>query len=173
MSDTNLNQKLNKKPKIENLNIKVLSSPIHFLAFGFGSGLAPFAPGTFGTLAAIPLYLLMQSLSLPLYLLITAIVCLVGIWICGKSSELLGVHDHSGIVWDEFAGYFVTMIAAPSGWIWIIFGFALFRLFDIWKPWPISVLDKQVHGGLGIMVDDILAGIFSFAILQLTAYFFM
>jgi phosphatidylglycerophosphatase A len=173
MSDTNVNEKPNKKPKIENLNKKVLSSPVHFLAFGFGSGLAPFAPGTFGTLAAIPLYLLMQSLSLPLYLLITAIVCLVGIWICGKSSELLGVHDHSGIVWDEFAGYFVTMIAAPAGWVWIIFGFALFRLFDIWKPWPISVLDKQVHGGLGIMVDDILAGIFSFAILQLTAYFYM
>ncbi len=161
------NKYKSKNPKIENLNQKVLTSPVHFLAFGFGSGLAPFAPGTFGTLAAIPLYLLMQGLSLPLYLLITAIVCVVGIWICGKSSELLGVHDHSGIVWDEFAGYFITMIAAPAGWIWIIIGFALFRLFDIWKPWPISVLDKQVHGGLGIMVDDILAGVFSLVILQL------
>ncbi len=161
----------NKNPKIENLNQKVLTSPVHFLAFGFGSGLAPFAPGTFGTLAAIPLYLLMQSLSLPLYLIITAVVCFVGVWICGKSSELLGVHDHSGIVWDEFAGYFVTMIAAPAGWIWIVIGFALFRLFDIWKPWPISVLDKQVHGGLGIMVDDILAGVFSLIVLQLIARF--
>ena len=160
-----------KNPKIENLNKKVLSSPIHFLAFGFGSGLAPFAPGTFGTLAAIPLYLLMQSLSLPIYLAITAIVCVVGVWICGKSSEKLGVHDHSGIVWDEFAGYFVTMIAAPAGWLWILIGFALFRLFDIWKPWPISVLDKQVHGGLGIMVDDILAGIFALVCLQALAYF--
>ena len=163
MSDKNLN--------IKDLNKKVLTNPVHFLAFGFGSGLAPFAPGTFGTLAAVPLFLLMQSLSLPVYLLITAVVCIVGIWICGKSSELLGVHDHSGIVWDEFAGYFVTMIAAPSGWVWIIIGFALFRLFDIWKPWPISVLDKQVHGGLGIMVDDILAGVFSFAILQLIVLF--
>ena len=160
-----------KNPKIENLNKKVLSSPIHFLAFGFGSGLAPFAPGTFGTLAAIPLYLLMQSLSLPIYLAITAIVCVVGVWICGKSSEKLGVHDHSGIVWDEFAGYFVTMIAAPAGWLWILIGFALFRLFDIWKPWPISVLDKQMHGGLGIMIDDILAGVFAWLGVQGLAYF--
>ena len=162
----------NKNPKIENLNKKVLSSPVRFLAFGFGSGLAPFAPGTFGTLAAIPLYLLMQPLSLPSYLLVTAIVCVVGVWICGKSSELLGVHDHSGIVWDEFAGYFVTMIAAPTGWLWIVVGFVLFRLFDIWKPWPISVLDKKVHGGLGIMVDDILAGIFALIGVQLLSDLF-
>ncbi len=161
----------NKNPNIQNLNKKVLSSPVHFFAFGFGSGLAPFAPGTFGTLAAIPLYLLMQSLSFPFYLLVTAVVCVVGIWICGRSSELLGVHDHSGIVWDEFAGYFVTMIAAPAGWLWIVVGFALFRLFDIWKPWPISVLDKQVHGGLGIMVDDILAGLFALAGVQMLVYF--
>lgn len=156
-----------KNPRIEGLNRKVLTNPVHFLAFGFGSGLAPFAPGTFGTLAAIPLYLLMTSLSPPLYLLIVAIVSIVGVWICGKSSEILGVHDHSGIVWDEFAGYFITMIAAPAGWIWIIIGFILFRLFDIWKPWPISVLDKQVHGGFGIMIDDILAGVFALICLQL------
>lgn len=162
-----------KTQKIPDLNRKVLSNPIHFLAFGFGSGLAPIAPGTFGTLAAIPLYFLLQPLSLPVYLLITLIISIVGIWICGKSSELLGVHDHSGIVWDEFAGYFVTMIAAPAGWLWVFIGFALFRLFDIWKPWPISVLDKQVHGGLGIMVDDILAGVFAAAGLQLLAYFFL
>ena len=162
----------NKNPDIPDLNRKVLSNPVHFLAFGFGSGLAPFAPGTFGTLAAIPLYLLMQPLSLTMYLIVTAVVCVVGIWICDRSSEMLGVHDHSGIVWDEFAGYFVTMIAAPAGWLWVIIGFALFRLFDIWKPWPISVLDKQVHGGLGIMVDDILAGVFAAVCLQLLAYLF-
>ncbi|HIP80964.1 MAG TPA: phosphatidylglycerophosphatase A, partial [Leucothrix mucor] len=85
---------------------------------------------------------------------------------CGKSSDILGVHDHSGIVWDEFAGYFITMIAAPTGWFWVLLGFALFRLFDIWKPWPISVLDKKVHGGFGIMVDDILAGVFALGCLQ-------
>ena len=159
-----------KKPNIKNLNKKVLTSPVHFIAFGFGSGLAPFAPGTFGTIMAVPLYLLMSQLPLISYLMITAVVCVAGVWICGKSSEKLGVHDHSGIVWDEFAGYFVTMILAPTGWLWIIIGFALFRLFDIWKPWPISVLDKEVHGGLGIMVDDIFAGIFALICLQLLAY---
>ncbi len=159
----------NKNPHIEHLNRTVMSHPIHFLAFGFGSGLAPFAPGTFGTLAAIPLYLLLQNVSLPIYLTLVAAVCIVGIWICDSSSKSLGVHDHSGIVWDEFAGYFVTMIAAPTGWLWVLIGFALFRLFDIWKPWPISVLDEKVHGGLGIMLDDILAGIFSLVCLQIVA----
>ncbi len=163
----------NKNPKIDNLSRKVLSSPIHFLAFGFGSGLASFAPGTFGTLAAIPLYLLIQPLSLPVYLLLVAVVSVLGIWICDKSSTLLGVHDHSGIVWDEFAGYFVTMIAAPTGWLWIVIGFVLFRLFDIWKPWPISVLDKKIAGGLGIMVDDLLAGIYALGCLQLIAFFLL
>ena len=128
-----------KNPKVPNLNRKVMTHPVHFLAFGFGSGLAPFAPGTFGTLMAIPLYLLMMQLSLAPYLVVVAIVSVTGVWICDKSSKLLGVHDHGGIVWDEFAGFFVTMIAAPAGWIWIVIGFALFRLFDIWKPWPISL----------------------------------
>jgi len=159
-----------KKPVIEDLNLMVMTNPIHFLAFGFGSGLAPFAPGTFGTLAAIPLYLALALLSLPVYLSVVAVVCIAGVWICGKSSEKLGVHDHGGIVWDEFAGFFVTMIAAPSGWVWIVIGFALFRLFDIWKPWPISILDRKVDGGLGIMIDDIVAGIYALACLQLIFY---
>jgi len=150
----------------------VLRSPTHLLAFGFGSGLAPFAPGTFGTLAAVLLYLPLQSLSLSSYLLFTALVCFVGIWICGQSSKLLGVHDHGGIVWDEFAGYFITMIAAPAGWAWIVLGFVLFRIFDILKPWPIKWADKQVHGGLGIMLDDILAGFISLGIMQGLAFYF-
>ncbi len=159
-----------KNPKISGLHKTVLSTPVHFLAFGFGSGLAPFAPGTFGTVMAVPLYLLMSQLSLTGYLLMTLLVCIGGFWICGKSSEKLGVHDHSGIVWDEFAGFFITMIMAPSGWLWIVIGFALFRLFDIWKPWPISVLDKKVQGGFGIMVDDIVAGLFALACLQVLAH---
>jgi len=159
-----------KNPKIENLNRKVMTNPVHFLAFGFGSGLAPVAPGTFGTLMAIPLYLLMSQLSLIPYIVLVALVCFLGIWICDKSSELLGVHDHGGIVWDEFAGFFITMIAAPKGWLWILIGFALFRLFDIWKPWPISLLDKKVEGGLGIMVDDIVAGIYALICLQIILY---
>ncbi len=161
---------MNKNPKIEGLNKTVLTSPVHFLAFGFGSGLAPFAPGTFGTLMAVPLYLVMSKLPLAGYLLVTLVVCVVGVWICGRSSEKLGVHDHSGIVWDEFAGYFITMILAPPSWLWIVIGFALFRLFDIWKPWPISFLDKKVHGGLGIMIDDVVAGIFAMICLQALSY---
>ncbi len=152
------------------LNKTVLSSPIHFFAFGFGSGLAPFAPGTFGTLAAVPLYLLMINFGLSLYLLMTLISIVIGFWLCGKSSEMLGVHDHSGIVWDEFAGFFITMIAAPKSWQWIVLGFALFRLFDIWKPWPIHIVDKKVQGGVGIMMDDVIAGIYALVVLQLIAF---
>ncbi len=149
----------------------VWKNPIHFLAFGFGSGLSPKAPGTMGTLAAIPLFLLMQPLSLPIYLLVTAVACLLGFWLCDKTSQDLGVHDHPGIVWDEFCGFWITMIAAPAGWQWIVLGFVLFRLFDIWKPWPIRWLDKKVHGGFGIMIDDLIAGAFAGACLQVIAVF--
>lgn len=97
------------------------------------------------------------------------VVSLLGIWICGRSAEKLGVHDHPGIVWDEIAGYLVTMIAAPAGWVWIVVGFCLFRLFDIWKPWPIKKIDRGVESGFGIMLDDIIAGFFAFALLQLLA----
>ena len=155
----------------QDLKKTVLSDPVHFLAFGLGSGLSPKAPGTVGTVAAIPFYLLMQSLSLPVYLLVLVLATLVGIWLCDKSSKDLGVHDHPGIVWDEFCGFWLTMIAAPAGWLWVLTGFALFRLFDILKPWPIRWLDKHVHGGLGIMVDDLLAGGFAFVCLQFAAYF--
>lgn len=161
------NKPLNKKT----LCSQVLSSPTHFLAFGFGSGLAPFAPGTFGTLVAIPLFLLIQPLALPWYLLIVLAITLFGIWLCGASAKELGLHDPAGIVWDEIAGYLVTMIAAPTGWKWIIIGFILFRLFDIWKPWPINIADKKLEGGLGIMLDDIIAGIYALIVLQLIAYF--
>ncbi len=149
-----------------------LTNPIHLLAFGFGSGLAPVAPGTFGTLAAVPFYLLMARLPLEVYLAVLAVVILAGIWICGRTSRDLGVHDHPGIVWDEFAGFFVTMIAAPPGWFWLVAGFGLFRLFDILKPWPIGWLDRRVKGGLGIMLDDLLAGSFAWGVLQLGALLF-
>lgn len=152
------------------LNRTVLTSPVHFLAFGFGSGLSPKAPGTMGTLAAIPLYLLLMNLPLTDYLLAVLLISVAGIWICGESSRRLGVHDHGGIVWDEFAGFLLTMTAAPQGWAWIVLGFALFRLFDIWKPWPVRVADRQLHGGLGIMLDDILAGIYAWLVLQAVAY---
>jgi len=137
-----------------------------WLAFGFGSGLAPRAPGTFGTLAAVPLYLLLQPLPLTAYLGVVVVMSLLGIHLCGHAARRLGVHDHPGIVWDEFAGYLLTMAAAPAGWLWVVAGFALFRLFDIWKPWPIHIADHKVQGGLGIMVDDLIAGVYGWLALQ-------
>ncbi|WP_257275791.1 phosphatidylglycerophosphatase A [Endozoicomonas sp. SESOKO4] len=149
----------------------VWKNPVHFFAFGLGSGLSPVAPGTFGTVAAIPFYLMFQYLPLWNYFLVLVVSIVLGIWLCGKTSKDLGVHDHPGIVWDEFVGYWITMLAAPSGWEWVLAGFILFRIFDIWKPWPIGWLDKKVHGGLGIMIDDIVAGIFALIFLQVIAYF--
>jgi phosphatidylglycerophosphatase A len=148
---------------------EILSNPIHCLAFGFGSGLAPKAPGTFGTLLAVPLYLLLFQLSLLPYILVVVIAFAIGIYLCGRTATDLGVHDHPGIVWDEFVGFWITMIAAPAGWLWVVIGFILFRLFDIWKPWPIRFFDKNVESGLGIMIDDVLAGIYALLVLQLIA----
>lgn len=145
-----------------------LANPIHFLALGFGSGLAKKMPGTFGTVAALPLVWAFSTyLELTLYLLVTLLVCVAGIWICGKTADDMQVHDDSSIVWDEIAGMLITMIAVPLSWQTLLAGFILFRLFDIAKPWPISFLDKRVHGGFGIMIDDVLAGIFSLGLLHL------
>jgi phosphatidylglycerophosphatase A len=145
-------------------------NPIHLLAFGLGSGAAPRAPGTFGTLAAVPLYLLLQPLAPLPYLLLVLLLFLLGIWLCGRTSRDLGVHDHGGIVWDEWVGLLITLWMAPPGWYWLLAGFCLFRFFDILKPWPIGLLDRQVSGGLGIMLDDVLAGIYGFVLIQLAVY---
>jgi phosphatidylglycerophosphatase A len=144
----------------------VWRNPIHFLAFGFGSGASPWAPGTAGTALAVLIYLLLPASSILLYGVIILVCFVFGIWICGKTAEDIGVHDHGGIVWDEFVGYWITMFMAPTGWIWIVVGFALFRLLDILKPWPIGWIDKQVNGGLGIMLDDVLAGIMAALCMQ-------
>ncbi|MDG2090503.1 MAG: phosphatidylglycerophosphatase A [Gammaproteobacteria bacterium] len=149
---------------------KVFTSPVHFLAFGFGSGLSPKAPGTVGTVVAVFLYLLLSQLPLLAYLGMVLITFSLGIYICDRSSKLLGVHDHGGIVWDEFVGYWITMLLAPNGWEWIVIGFILFRLFDILKPFPINYFDKHVQGGLGIMIDDVIAGGFAWVCLQLIAF---
>jgi len=138
-----------------------LREPAHFIAFGFGSGLAPKAPGTVGTLAAIPLYLLLVQLPFEAYFAAVVVVVALGIWACGESAKKLGVHDHNGIVWDEFAGFLLTMAVALPTLANIVAGFLLFRFFDIVKPWPIRWLDHHVHGGLGIMVDDLLAAVFA------------
>ena len=149
-----------------------LKNPVNFLAFGLGSGCAPKAPGTFGTAAAVLFYLPLQYLSIWLYLGFIVVSFILGVWLCDRASKTLGVHDHGGIVWDEFVGYWITMIAAPAGWVWMLVGFLLFRLFDIWKPWPIKMADDVVEGGFGIMIDDVLAGIYALICLQLLAYFF-
>lgn len=150
-----------------------LSNPVHFLALGFGAGLLKPAPGTWGTLVAIPLYagcMLIPAISIELYLLITFSMCLLGVYLCGKTARDVGAHDHGAIVWDEIAGYFITMIAVPFSWYAVLIGFILFRLFDIVKPWPIKLIDQKVHGGFGIMLDDVLAGLFACACLHIILY---
>ncbi len=153
----------NKMPSFSDL----IRRPVCFLGLGFGSGLAPKAPGTFGTLAAIPIYLLMQPLSLTYYLIITIVAFLVGIVICQQSADWLGKDDPSAVVWDEIVGYLITMIAAPAGLLWLFIGFVLFRFFDIAKPWPVNWADQKLHGGFGIMVDDVIAGFMALACMQL------
>ena len=161
----------------KSLKAKVrLSRPTHFLGFGFGSGLIPLMPGTMGSLAAMPLVLVMSYLPLTIYLIITIVAAVLGILICQKVSDDLGVHDHGSIVWDEIVGMMIVFIAIPISWHSLLLGFILFRIFDIVKPWPISYFDKNVHGGWGIMVDDLIAGVFSLACLHgiyfAFAYFF-
>ena len=141
-------------------------NPIHLLAFGFGSGAAPKAPGTWGTLAAVLIYWPLSQLSPEHYLLMLLVTSVMGIYICGQTAKDLGVHDHGSIVWDEFVGFWITMFAAPVGWVWVVVGFVLFRFFDIIKPWPISWIDKKITGGFGIMLDDVIAGVMAAAVLK-------
>jgi phosphatidylglycerophosphatase A len=123
-----------------------------------------------GTLAAVPLYLLLCQLPLWWYLAVVIAGFGLGVVICSQASKLLQVHDHGGIVWDEIIGYWLTMVLAPPGWWWVVVGFVLFRVFDILKPWPISVADKKVHGGFGIMLDDVLAAVYALICLQVAAW---
>jgi phosphatidylglycerophosphatase A len=140
--------------------------PHLWIALGFGSGLARGAPGTAGTLAAMVLYPLLQPLPLGWYLVLLLVCGLVGIWACGKTEQALGIRDPSAVVWDEFVGYWMTMVAAPSGWRWMLAGFLVFRFFDILKPWPIRELDLRVQGGMGIMLDDCVAGLCAWVVMQ-------
>jgi phosphatidylglycerophosphatase A len=150
----------------------ILRDPIHFLAFGFGAGLSPKAPGTAGTLVAVPLIMFIGSFGFLVHAIVAGLVCVSGVYICGASASKLRVHDHPGIVWDEFAGFAIAMLAVPLTWYWLIVGFALFRFFDIVKPWPIREADHSLHGGLGIMLDDIIAGIFAGLVLYALNYWF-
>ena len=150
-----------------NLARTVLTDPVNFLAFGFGTGLAPFAPGTVGSLPGVLLFWLTLDLGLYVQLGIAFSLALLGVWICGESARRIGVHDHGGIVWDEISGMYLTLLAAPftlSGWL---IAFALFRLMDIVKPWPIRDLDHRLGGGLGIMLDDLVAALYAAVVLGL------
>lgn len=142
---------------------------MHFIACGFGTGASPWAPGTVGTLAGVALYIPMAlaGLSLLTYLLIVLVGFVAGVWICDVTSRDFGEHDHSGIVWDEVIGYWITMTAIPFDWKWVIAGFVLFRIFDVIKPWPIRDIDRKVGGGFGVMIDDVLAGVYAWVILFL------
>lgn len=144
---------------------------VHFLAFGFGAGYAPVAPGTFGTAVGILFYLALTGVTPLIYAGTVLGLFLFGVWLCHATERDLGVHDHSGIVWDEIVGYLVTMFMAPSGWEWILAGFILFRLFDIWKPFPIRFIERRVKGGFGNMLDDVLAGILALIVMQGLAFF--
>lgn len=141
-------------------------SPAHWIAFGFGAGFAPKAPGTAGTIAALLPYTLMLHFTPLWYLAIVILSLLLGVWICGKTAEDLGVHDHGGIVWDEFVGLWIALFLVPADILWIALAFCLFRLLDILKPWPIKWVDKQIQGGWGIMLDDVLAGIMAALCIQ-------
>lgn len=165
---TNIFKKMKyRKKNIPPLPEAIWQKPLYFAAFGLGSGAMPFAPGTFGTLLAIPFYLLLQPLPLFAYILFVIAFIIASSFICDKVGHEIKVHDHPGVTIDEFAGFFVTMINAPKGWLWILAGFLLFRLFDIWKPWPIHIMDEKIHGGFGTVLDDVAAGIYALISLQL------
>jgi len=149
---------------------RVWHDPSYFIAFGFGSGLMPVAPGTWGTLAAMPVYLLIAHCHWSVYLVLTTLAFALGVWVSDKVSRDLGVHDYKGIVWDEVVGYLLTMFIAPIGFFWMCLGFVLFRIFDIWKPQPIRLIDQKVQGGMGIMLDDVIAAVPAWLILQLVAW---
>ncbi len=141
------------------------AAPVHWLALGFGSGLSPRAPGTAGTLVAFPLHALLLLLPWPAHAGLVAVACVVGIWICGESARRLGVHDHPAIVWDEIAAFLVVLALIPQSPAWWLAAFVAFRVFDILKPWPIREADHSLHGGLGIMLDDILAAFYALLLL--------
>jgi phosphatidylglycerophosphatase A len=152
------------------LTIGLLRDPVHFLALGFGSGLSPVAPGTFGTLVALPIAMALMLMPLVSAIAAVAVFIVGGIWLCGESARRLDCHDHPGIVWDEIAAFALLSLVLPSGWIWLVLGFVLFRLFDIVKPWPIRDLDHRLGGGLGIMLDDLMAAVYSALVIELILF---
>ena len=146
----------------------LFAHPAHLIAFGFGSGLAPKAPGTVGTLLGLPLFWLIVAVTPDLtnqIILLTA-TFLLGVWACGRTGRALGVADHGGMVWDEIVAFALVLLFTPASWLWIALAFALFRLFDILKPWPISFADMHLKNGFGVMFDDLLAAGYAIAAIK-------
>lgn len=161
---------------VQKVPARLLLNPVHAISLGFGSGLSPIAPGTAGTLMAIPLYIFMLNvtewsyLSPLVFMSVVLAMFLVGVACSHYTGKALGVTDHGAIVWDEVVGFFITMFAIPphaTNLIWLVTGFFVFRFFDIVKPWPIRWVDTFVKGGFGVMLDDVLAGIYSAVVLYL------
>jgi phosphatidylglycerophosphatase A len=148
-----------------------LAHPAHFLALGFGTGLAPVAPGTFGTLVAFPLYALLALwLGSAGILLVAAGMFVAGIWLCGRTSRALGLSDHSAINWDEIVAFLAVLAFTPTGWLWDVAAFLLFRFFDVVKPPPIRYFDQTVKGGFGVMLDDVLAAGYTVLVLAIAKF---
>jgi len=146
----------------------LLAHPAHLIAFGFGSGLAPKAPGTFGTVLGWPLLWLIVAVTpdLPIQLVLLLASFLLGVWACGKSGRALGVADHGGMVWDEVVAFALVLLFTPAGWMWAGLAFLLFRFFDIIKPWPIRLADRRLKNGFGVMFDDLLAAGYALAVIK-------
>ena len=148
-------------------NLKfLLSHPAHFFGLGFGSGLAQKAPGTFGTLVGLPLFWLISGYTFNTQIIIIAALFIAGIYFCGATGKALGVADHGGIVWDEIVAMMLVLAFTPTHWIWWLVAFGLFRLFDIWKPYPICYTDAKLKNGFGVMFDDLLAAIYAILIIR-------
>jgi phosphatidylglycerophosphatase A len=149
----------------------VASHPAHFIAFGFGSGLAPFAPGTAGTLLALPLYWLIKPYYSDFeFLVLIAVSFVLGIWACGRTGRDLGVADHGGMVWDEIVAFWLVLLLLPNELLWQGIGFVLFRIFDIMKPPPIDYFDAKLKGGFGVMFDDAVAAFYALLLFALCQF---
>lgn len=152
----------------------LFAHPAHLIAFGFGSGLAPKAPGTVGTLLGLPLYWLIAAAApdLPNRIILLIAAFLLGVWACSRTGRALGAADHGGMVWDEIVAFALVLmfipalLFTPAGWLWIALAFALFRLFDILKPWPIRLADAHLKNGFGVMFDDLLAAAYAIALIK-------
>jgi len=145
----------------EKPSASLLAQPVHLIALGFGAGLFPKAPGTAGTLLAVVPAWLIAGWSLQAKVAFISALFIFGVWICGESARRLRSHDHPAIVWDEVVGYLATCLVIPAEPLWLLLAFFFFRFFDIVKPWPIRDLDHRLRGGIGIMLDDIVAAAFS------------